>query len=111
MATVPNQHDGAHLVVASMLVFVVTFGVSVSALSTNTLVSIAVVWMTLYGGGFLLSQLPGVFPSPERAMHSLPNVLKGLYDWTLLSRLMLTSLGLSAGMAIVGMWCFSRRDV
>jgi hypothetical protein len=101
----------AMLVVASMLVFVVTFGVSVSALSTNTLVSIAVVWMTLYGGGFLLSQLPGVFPSPERAMHSLPNVLKGLYDWTLLSRLMLTSLGMSAGMAVVGMWCFSRRDV
>ena len=42
-----------------MLVFVVTFGVSVSAMSSNTLVSIAVVWMTLYGGGFLLTQLPG----------------------------------------------------
>jgi ABC-2 type transport system permease protein len=101
----------AMLVVASLLVFVVTFGVSVSAMSSNTLVSIAVVWMTLYGGGFIVSQLPGALPSPERAMQSLPNVLKGWYDWNLLSRLMLTSMGLSAGTALVGMFYFSRRDV
>lgn len=101
----------AMLVVGSLLVFVVTFGVSVSALSTNTLVSIAVVWLTLYGGGFLLSQLPGAFPSPERAMQNLPNVLKGMYDWTGLSRLMLTSLALAGAIAAVGMVGFARRDV
>jgi putative exporter of polyketide antibiotics len=101
----------AMLVVASLLVFVVTFGVSVSAMSTNTLVSIAIVWMILYGGGFILSQLPGALPSPERALHALPNVLRGWYDWDILSRLMLTSLGLSAAMGFVGMICFSRRDV
>jgi ABC-2 type transport system permease protein len=101
----------AMLVVASLLVFVVTFGVSVSAMSSNTLVSIAVVWMTLYGGGFILSQLPGALPSPEQAMQSLPSVLKGWYDWNVLSRLMLTSLGMSACMAMVGMFYFSRRDV
>lgn len=101
----------AMLVVASLLVFVVTFGVSISAMSSNTLVSIAVVWMTLYGGGFILSQLPGAVPSPERALQNLPNVLKGFYDWNLLSHLMLTSLGLSAGMALIGMFYFSRRDV
>jgi ABC-2 type transport system permease protein len=101
----------AMLVVAALLVFVVTFGVSVSAVSSNTLVSIAVVWMTIYGGGFIVSQLPGALPSPERAMQTLPNVLKGWYDWTVLSRLMLTSLGMSAGAALVGMFCFSRRDV
>ena len=101
----------AMLVVASLLVFVVTFGVSVSAMSSNTLVSIAVVWMTLYGGGFILSQLPGTMLSPERALQSLPNVLKGWYDWNVLSRLMLTSLGISIGTALVGMFYFSRRDV
>jgi len=93
------------------LVFVVTFGVSVSAISSNTLVSIAVVWMTLYGGGFLLTQLPGSVPSPERALQNLPNVLKGLYDWNALSRTMLLSLGVSAGTALIGMFCFSRKDV
>ena len=101
----------AMLVVGSLLVFVVTFGVSVSAMSSNTLVSIAVVWMTLYGGGFIVSQLPGAVPSPERALQSLPNVLKGMYDWSILSRLMLTSLGMSVGTALVGMYYFSRRDV
>ena len=101
----------AMLVVASFLMFVVTFGVSVSAMSSNTLVSIAVVWMTLYGGGFVLTQLPGALPSPERALQALPNVLRGLYDWNILSRLMLTSLGISTTTALIGMFFFSRRDV
>jgi ABC-2 type transport system permease protein len=101
----------AMLVVAALLVFVVTFGVSVSAMSSNTLVSIAVVWMTLYGGGFIISQLPGALPSPERALQNLPNVLKGFYDWKILSELMLTSLGLAGVTAIVGLFYFSRRDV
>jgi ABC-2 type transport system permease protein len=101
----------AMVVVATLLVFVVTFGVSVSAMSTNTLVSIAVVWMTLYGGGFIVSQLPGTLPSPERALQNLPNVLKGLYDWEALARLMLTTLGAAGFMALIGMIFFSRRDV
>ncbi len=101
----------AMLVVASMLVFVITFGVSVSAMSSNTLVSIAVVWMTIYGGGFLLAQLPSIIPSPERALQALPNVIKGFYDWNALSRTMLISLGVSLGTAMVGMFYFARRDV
>lgn len=101
----------AMLIVASMLFFVVTFGVTVSAMSSNTLVSIAVVWMTLYGGGFLLTQLPGSIPSPERALQALPNVMKGLYDWHALSRTMLISLGVSCATALIGMIAFSRRDV
>ena len=101
----------AIITVAALLVFVVSFGVSVSAMSSNTLVSIAVVWMTLYGGGFVLTQLPGILPSPDHAMHSLPNVLKGFYDWNVLSRLMLTSLVMSLVTALIGMFFFSRRDV
>jgi ABC-2 type transport system permease protein len=101
----------AMLTIASLLMFVVTFGVSVSAMSSNTLVSIAVVWMTLYGGGFIVAQLPGTLPSPERALQNLPNVLRGLYDWNMLSQLMLTSVGASLGAALIGMVYFSRRDV
>jgi hypothetical protein len=89
----------------------VTFGVSVSAMSSNTLVSIAVVWMTIYGGGFLLNQLPSIIPSPERALQTLPNVIKGFYDWNALSRTMMISVGVSCATAIVGMVYFSRRDV
>jgi len=101
----------AMITVASFLAFVVTFGVSVSAASTNTLVSIVVVWMTLYGGGFIVSQLPGALPSPERALQNLPNVLKGFYDWNMLSRLIGTTVGISAITALFGMFYFSRRDV
>lgn len=101
----------ALLLVGSLLMFVVTFGVSVSAMSSNTLVSIAVVWITLYGGGFILTQLPGTLPSPERALLNLPNVVKGHYDWNMLSKLMLISLGISGATALVGMIYFSRRDV
>ncbi|MSQ94449.1 MAG: ABC transporter permease [Gemmataceae bacterium] len=101
----------AMLVVASMLLFVVTFGVTVSAMSSNTLVSIAVVWITLYGGGFVLTQLPGSIPSPERALQNLPTIMRGHYNWTALSETMLISLAVSCVTALVGMFCFSRRDV
>ncbi len=101
----------AMLIVASMLFFVVTIGVTVSAMSNNALVSIAVVWMTLYGGGFLMTQLPGSIPSPERALQNLPNVMKGFYDWHALSRTMLISFGVSIGTALIGMFYFSRCDV
>ena len=106
-------HGGfvAILIVASMLLFVVTFAVSVSAMSSNTLVSIAVVWVTLYGGGFLLTQLPGSIPSPDRALQSLPNVMKGFYDWNSLAQTMLISVGVSTATAFIGMITFSRRDV
>lgn len=101
----------AMMIVASMLLFVITYAVSVSAVSSNTLVSIAVVWVTLYGGGFLLTQLPSSVPSPERALQKLPDVMKGFYDWNAISRTMLISLGVSMGTALVGMFCFSRKDV
>jgi ABC-type transport system involved in multi-copper enzyme maturation permease subunit len=101
----------ALLTVASLLASVITCGVSVSAMSNNTVVSIAVVWLALYGGCFLLSLLPGSLPTPDRALHRLPEILKGFYDWPTLSRLMLGSLVLSLVSATVGMVFFSRRDV
>ncbi len=44
----------ALLTVAAILFMVITCGVSVSALSNNTVVSIAIVWMALYSAGFAL---------------------------------------------------------
>src|SRR5262249_7395408 len=67
----------ALVTVAALLVMVSTFGVSVSALSSNTLVSVAIVWTALYGTGFALSLLPESYPSPDRALQALPRVLKG----------------------------------
>jgi hypothetical protein len=97
--------------VATLLIGVITCGVSVSAMSNNTLVSITVVWLALYGGGFLLSFLPGSVPTPDRALRNLPNILQGLYDWQILGRVMLSSVTASLVIACIGMVYFSRRDV
>jgi ABC-2 type transport system permease protein len=97
--------------VAALLVMVITCGVSVSALSSNTVVSIAIVWMALYSAGFALSLLPESYPSPDRALQALPRVLKGFYDWQMVSRLISGALALSLLVALAGMIWFSRRDV
>lgn len=101
----------AVLTVASLLILVVSCGVSISALSSNTVVSIAVVWLGLYGLGFVLSMLPAHIPSPDRALQALPNVLKGFYDWQLASRLISGALSMSLLMGVVGLVGFARRDV
>src|SRR5947209_11719578 len=64
----------AILTVAAMLVVVITGGVSVSAVSNNTVVSIAAVWLTLYGVGFAMSLLPAHYPSPDPALERLPDI-------------------------------------
>lgn len=97
--------------VAAILVLVVTCGVSVSALTTNTVLSIAIVWFVLYGGGFLLSFLPEQYPSPDRSLKHLPFILRGMYDATSLGKLIGASLSLSVIFALFGMVSFSRRDV
>jgi ABC-2 type transport system permease protein len=101
----------AIVTVASVLVIVVTCGVSVSAVSSNTVVSIAIVWIALYGVGFAMSLLPAVYPSPDRALHRLPDILRGSYDLRVAYELVLGSLVVSCVIGLVGMIFFSRRDV
>jgi ABC-2 type transport system permease protein len=101
----------ALLTVAALLTMVITCGVTVSAFSNSTLVSVTILWSVLYGTGFILSLLPEHIPSPDRALNNLPNILRGHYDWPTVGRLWwgagLTSLCIAA----VGMFHFSRRDV
>jgi ABC-type transport system involved in multi-copper enzyme maturation permease subunit len=101
----------ALLTVTALLAAVVTCGVAVSAVANSTMLGIGVLWMLLYGGGFALSLLPARFPSPDRALNSLPLILRGHYDFDMLSRLMGWSLAFSGATALVGMLYFSRRDV
>jgi ABC-2 type transport system permease protein len=101
----------AMAMVAAMLVIVITCGVSVSAVSTNTVVSIAVVWLALYGVGFLLSLLPAQYTSPDRALERLPEILRGNFDLRSTGRLVLWCLSISGIVALLGMFFFSRRDV
>jgi hypothetical protein len=97
--------------VAALLALVITAGVSVSAIANTSVISIAIVWMFLYGIGFALSLLPASYPSPDRALQALPHVLKGQYDLHMISRLISGTLSASLLAAVAGMVYFSRRDV
>jgi hypothetical protein len=98
-------------IVAALLVMIVSCGVMVSALSNSPMVAITVVWMALYGIGFLLSFLPTQYPSPDRAIRALPIVLKGTYDLHTILRIAAGAMSTSLLMAVVGMIGFSRKDV
>jgi len=101
----------ALLTVGAILTVVITCGVSVSAVANTTVVSIAVAWMVLHVGAFLLSLAPVTYPAPDRALKNLPNILRGLYDVKGLLELIGWSAAVSVGLAVVGMVHFARRDV
>lgn len=96
---------------AALLAVVVTCGVTVSAVANSTVLGIAVLWMVVYGAGFLLYLLPADFPSPERALNNLPNILRGYYSLQALGRLVGWSALGSCVAASVGLFYFARRDV
>jgi len=97
--------------VACMLAAVVSCGVAVSAIVNSTLLGIAVLWVLLYGGGFMLSLLPARYVSPDRALASLPFILRGNYDLDGLAKLMAGCGVLSVLAALVGLFHFGRRDI
>ena len=101
----------ALLVVGSFLMVVITAGVTASALFNNTLLGVAVVWVFLYGLGYLLSFLPDSFPAPDRALRCLPCVLNGMYDMRGVMNLILCSIGVSVFIASIGMLYFGKKDV
>jgi hypothetical protein len=101
----------AMLNVSALLIVVVTATVVVSAMAQSTLLGVAVVWTLLYGVGFGLSLLPASYPSPERALQALPNTLKGMYDLHSTYRLLGYAGLLSLGIAVIGLFYFSRRDI
>ncbi len=101
----------ALLTVLALLAVVVSCGVAVSAMAPSTVVAIAVLWLALYGSGFLLMLLPEPLPSPDRILNRLPNVLRGYYDLQSAGRLVGYSALASCVAALVGLGCFSRRDV
>jgi ABC-2 type transport system permease protein len=101
----------ALLTLAAVLAAVISCGVAFSALFSSTLVGVATLWVVLYGSGFLLSLLPSSLPSPDRALASLPDVLRGFYDLNALVRLMAWSGIVALVAATVGMVHFARRDV
>ena len=96
---------------AVILTLVVSCGVTIGALSGSTAVGVGVLWLSLYASGFVLSFLPARYPTPDRVLAMLPQILRGEFDWLALKQMMQVGLVSSAVMALVGMIGFSRSDV
>jgi hypothetical protein len=97
--------------VCLVLVVIVSWGVTIGALTNGTVLGITVFWLVLYGCGFLMTLLPEPWPSPDRELGRLKFVLRGQFNPAVLKDLVLASAGLSAMAAAVGLVGFSRRDV
>jgi ABC-2 type transport system permease protein len=97
--------------VAAVLLVVISWGVTVGALSNGTVMGITLFWLLLYGGIVLLSLLPDPYPTPDRMLGRLKFVLRGQYDPALVSEVVTASLVLSAAAAVVGLAGFGRKDV
>ena len=97
--------------VAAVLWVVISWGVTVGALSNGTVIGITMFWLLIYGGIVLMSLLPEPYPTPERMLGRLKFVLRGQYDMAVVWEVVIVSGVLSALAAGIGMYGFSRKDV
>jgi len=101
----------AVVAVCAVLVVIVSWGVTIGALTNGTVLGITVFWLVLYGAGFAMTLLPEPWPSPDRELARLKHVLRGQYNGALLSNVVLGAFAASGLAAVVGLLGFSRRDV
>ena len=97
--------------VCAVLMVIVSWGVTIGALTNGTMLGITVFWLLLYGSGFLLSLLPEPYPSPDRELARMKYLLMGQFNRGLIWDLITGSLLLSVVAAVVGVVGFARRDV
>jgi hypothetical protein len=95
----------------SLMILIITCGVTVGALTSTTVFGVSVVWLALYAAAFALSMLPPAYPTPDRLLAKLPEILQGHFDMAALKQMMGVALGLSAVVALLGVIGFSRSDV
>jgi ABC-2 type transport system permease protein len=98
-------------VMAVLLTVVVCCGVTVGALCGSTVLGVSVLWLGLCAAGFVLSFLPGRYPTPDRVLAMLPQILRGEFDWQALWRMTEVGLGASLVVSLIGMIGFARSDV
>lgn len=101
----------AFLLVSALLAVVVTGGVTVSAMLNSTMLGITLLWILVYGTGFLFSLVPGQQSAPHRILNELPTVLRGHYDWNAVVRVVGWSAAVCGVTGGVGLGWFARRDV
>ena len=93
------------------LAAVVSWGVTVGAISNGTVIGITIFWLIIYGGIMLLALLPEPYPTPNKLLARFHVVLRGDTDLTAAA----TLAGLFAAVtligSVVGLIAFGRKDV
>jgi hypothetical protein len=97
--------------IAAILAAIVCCGVAISALCTSPMLSVSLLWVSLYAIAFVLTFLPDSYLTPDRLIDALPKVFRGEFDRDELWRLTATALAASGLAAFCGMIKFSRSDV
>jgi hypothetical protein len=98
-------------VVAAILGVVVSIGIALSAVCNSTLLGMTLLWLFLYGAGFLLELLPTAYPTPHRMLQLLPRILTGDFDPTAVWHFIGISAIVSCIAALMGLGVFTRKDV
>jgi ABC-2 type transport system permease protein len=101
----------AVVTMSALLAAVVAMGVAVGGMSNSTVVGITVLWIGLYGSGILMTLLPDTFPTPEKVLSRLPNILRGAYNLDSLADWVFGGIIVAVASAVVGMVGFARKDV
>jgi len=99
----------AILAVGAIMMAIRSCGVTIGALTSSTVLGITVLWIGLYGVGFLLTVLPEGYPSPVRSVALIPKLLKGDSSIYAFQDLFLASGIISLTAAAFGMIVFSRK--
>lgn len=107
----PTGCAAALAAIAAILTAIVCCGVATSALCGSTVLSVSLLWVTLYTLGFALTFLPATYLTPDRLIDTLPKVLRGMFDRTEYWRLMQYTLGTAVVATLIGLIGFSRADV
>lgn len=95
----------------AVLAAIVCCGVATSAVCGSTVISVTLLWVTLYGIGFGLTFLPVGYVTPDRLIDAAPRVLRGEFDRDALWFTCNCALVVAAVASLAGAVGFSRKDV
>ena len=93
------------------LAAVVSWGVTVGAISNGTVIGITIFWLIIYGGIVLLALLPEPYPTPNKLLARFHLVLRGDTDLSAAATLAGLFAAITLVGSIVGLIAFGRKDV
>ncbi len=101
----------AIMLLTAVLAVVVSWGVTIGALSNGTIIGITLFWIAIFSAMLIISQLPDEYPNLRWMTDGLRNVLRGTYAAADVTQFVVASAVLASIGALIGLIGFARRDV